>query len=53
VRFRSLAIVMLLALVATAGVIAVRELTRPTPPKAVPPIEVRTPTATTEATLEP
>jgi hypothetical protein len=42
VRVRSLAIVMLLALVAAIGVIAVRELTRPTPPKAVPPIEVRT-----------
>jgi hypothetical protein len=40
VRVRSLAILLVLALVAAVGVVAVRELTRPTPPRAVPPIEV-------------
>jgi hypothetical protein len=40
VRARSLALVMLLALVAAVGFMVVRELTRPTPPRAVPPIEL-------------
>ena len=40
VRFRSLAAVVLLLLVAVAGVVVVRELTRPVPEQPIPPINV-------------
>jgi hypothetical protein len=42
VHTRSIAVVLLLALVAAAGVLAVRELTRPAPLQSVPPIDVDT-----------
>jgi hypothetical protein len=41
VHARSLAVALLLVLAAAGGILAVRELTRPTPPKAVPPIELQ------------
>jgi hypothetical protein len=40
VRFRSLAAVVLLMLVAVAGVAVVRELTRPVPEEQIPPINI-------------
>jgi hypothetical protein len=39
-RIRSLVVVLVLAALAAGGVAAVRELTKPTPPMRVPPIEI-------------
>jgi hypothetical protein len=39
-RIRSLVVVLVLAVLAAGGVAAVRELTKPTPPVRVPPIDI-------------